>query len=597
MTLTTRLDAWGAGWRGPLLAAFLALVAGLPGLTALPPLDRDEARFAEASAQMLESGDFVAPHFQDAPRFKKPVGIYWLQALAVTTTSSLEDRAIWAYRLPSLLGAMLAAAACAWGAAAFLRPGQALLAGGLLATGFLLSTEADIAATDGLLCGAVTLAMAALARMYLTAGASPVQTESSERGQFALESEVRSLIQRPRLSRANASGSGDGRTPARAVKALFWVAFAVAVLVKGPVGPMVIGLTLISLCVWDRKIGWLRDLGWGWGLILTALVVGPWAMAITVATDGAFWGAAVGGDLAPKLVGDQEGHGAPPGFYLALAPLLLFPAAILLPAGLTVGWRARAEPAVRFAVCWLVPTWLVFELIPTKLVHYTLPLYGALAWLMARALSAPIARTPRAIGAGLNLAAGVAFAGAIPAALQALKYSSDAATAWAVLAGGLFLLAGAGGAVLFWRERTLPALMVAGAGAVAAHAVLIGALAPSLQPLWLSSRAARALVLAGLSPRQGVVPGPVTVAGFEEPSLVFLLGADTVLGNADDAADAVVDGRPAIVEARQEAAFQAALKARLRTSTPAGAVAGLDYSNNQRDVLTLYRPASRPGVR
>ena len=555
MTLITRLDAWGAGWRGPVLAALLALIAGLPGLSSLPPLDRDEARFAEASAQMLESDDFVTPHFQDAPRFKKPVGIYWLQALAVGTTSSLEDRAIWAYRLPSLLGAMLAAAACAWGAAAFLRPGGALLAGGLLATGFLLSTEADIAATDGLLCGAVTLAMAALGRMYLAAR--------------------------------------DGRTPTRAVKVLFWAAFATTVLIKGPVGPMVVGLTLLSLCVWDRKIVWLKDLGWGWGLILTALVVGPWAMAITVATDGAFWGAAVGGDLAPKLVGDQEGHGAPPGFYLALAPLLLFPASMLLPAGLTVGWRARAEPAVRFALCWLLPAWLVFELIPTKLVHYTLPLYGALAWLMARALSEPIARTSRAMGAGLIVVAGVAFAGAVPAALHALKYSSDAATAWGLLAGGLFLLAGVGGAVLFWRERTLPAMMVAGAAAVSAHAVLIGALAPSLQPLWLSSRVARALVLTGLSPRQGVVPGPVTVAGFEEPSLVFLLGADTVLGNADDAADAVVDGRPAIVEARQDAAFQASLKARARTSTPAGSVAGLDYSNNQRDVLTLYRPANR----
>ena len=559
MTLATRLDAWGAGWRGPLLAALMALIAGLPGLSALPPLDRDEARFAQASAQMLESGDFVTPRFQDTPRFKKPVGVYWLQALAVSATSSLEDRAIWAYRLPSLLGAMIAAAACTWGAAAFLRPGQALLAGGLLATGFLLSTEADIAATDGLLCGAVTLAMAALGRIYLAARGGPAAK--------------------------------------RWVKAVFWAAFAVTVLVKGPVGPMVVGLTLISLCVWDRKVAWLKDLGWAWGLILTALVVGPWAMAITVASDGAFWGAAVGGDLAPKLVGGQEGHGAPPGFYLALAPLLLFPACLLLPAGLTVGWRARAEPAVRFAVCWLVPAWLVFELIPTKLVHYTLPLYGAVAWLMARALAEPIPRTPRAVGAVLILVAGAAFAGAIPAALNTLGDWRGAATGWAVLAGGLFMLAGGGGALLLWRERTLAALLTAGAAAVAAHGVLIGALAPSVQPLWLSSRLAQALVRAGLSPRQGVVAGPVTVAGYEEPSLVFLLGADTVLGTADDAADAVADGRPAIVEARQAAAFQTALKARLRTSMPAGSVAGLDYSNNRRDILTLYRPANSVGAK
>ena len=219
MIQSRRLDAWGAGWRGPLLAALLALVAGLPGLIALPPLDRDEARFAEASAQMLESGDLVSPRFQDVPRFKKPVGIYWMQALAVRATSSLEDRAIWAYRLPSILGAMVAAAACAWGAAGFLRPGSALLAGGLLATTTLLSTEADIAATDGALCGAITLAMAALSRIYLATRA---------------EQPIR-----------------------RRWKLAFWGAFAVAVLLKGPVAPLIVALTLASLCVWDRRVAWL----------------------------------------------------------------------------------------------------------------------------------------------------------------------------------------------------------------------------------------------------------------------------------------------------------------------------------------------------
>ena len=132
MTLADRLDRLGGGWRGPALAALIALIGALPGALALPTLDRDEARFAEASAQMLESGDLVTIHFQDAPRFKKPVGIYWLQAAAVRTLSHVEDRAIWAYRVPSLLGAMLAAAACAWGAAAFLRPGLSLSAGAML---------------------------------------------------------------------------------------------------------------------------------------------------------------------------------------------------------------------------------------------------------------------------------------------------------------------------------------------------------------------------------------------------------------------------------------------------------------------------------
>lgn len=81
MTLESRLDAWSRGWRGPLFAALLAMVAGLPGLLAMPPLDRDESRFAQATAQMLETDDMVVIKFQDQPRFKKPVGIHWLLSL------------------------------------------------------------------------------------------------------------------------------------------------------------------------------------------------------------------------------------------------------------------------------------------------------------------------------------------------------------------------------------------------------------------------------------------------------------------------------------------------------------------------------------
>ncbi len=105
----------GAERLAPLVAALLVLVAALPGLMRLPPLDRDESRFAQATAQMLETRDFVDIRFQDEPRDKKPVGIHWLQAAAVSLVSSPQARQIWAYRLPSLIGAMLAAAACAWG--------------------------------------------------------------------------------------------------------------------------------------------------------------------------------------------------------------------------------------------------------------------------------------------------------------------------------------------------------------------------------------------------------------------------------------------------------------------------------------------------
>jgi 4-amino-4-deoxy-L-arabinose transferase-like glycosyltransferase len=554
MTLESRLDDWSRGWRGPLFAALVALIAGLPGLFAMPPLDRDESRFAQATAQMLETDDLVVIKFQDQPRFKKPVGIHWLQAASVTAFSAVEDRGVWAYRIPSLLGAMLAAAACAWGASALLGPKTGLLAGGMLGATILLSTEAFIAKTDAALCGFTTLAMAAVARIYA----------------------------------AHLAGQPTGTGFNRWTKLAFWVGLAMGVLIKGPVGLMVVALSVAALWIWDRKAPWLKDLGWGWGLTLAAAIVLPWAMMITVATDGTFWSTAVGSDLAPKLAGGQESHGAPFGAYALGAFLLVFPATLLLPSGVTLGWTGRREAGVRFALCWLVPTWLVFELLPTKLAHYTLPALPALAMLMAAALRAPLGRISRLVGAVLSALAGLVFAaGAIY--LQ-VEYGDPGDWPATILTALLFLASGVVGAVLLMRGTAAIALLTAGALGIAAHAALVGLLVPRLEPLLLSPRLEKALERANLAPRGGA-PGPVAVTGYSEPSMIFLLGTTTELTDPVGAARAVAQGRPAVVEGRQEKAFRAALAALGQAARPAGVVDGFDYSDGDKERLTLYRGA------
>jgi 4-amino-4-deoxy-L-arabinose transferase-like glycosyltransferase len=550
MTLESRLDAWSRGWRGPLFAALVALIAGLPGVFAMPPLDRDESRFAQATAQMLETDDLVVIRFQDQPRFKKPIGIHWLQAASVAAFSAPENRGIWAYRLPSLLGAMLAAAACAWGAAALLGPRTGLLAGGILGATILLSTEAFIAKTDAALCGFTTLAMAGLARIYA----------------------------------AHQAGAKIDRWS----KLAFWTGLAMGTLIKGPVGLMVVVLSIAALWLWDRKAPWLKDLGWSWGLILCAAIILPWATMITVATDGAFWSTAVSGDLAPKLAGGQESHGAPFGSYALAAFLLVFPATLLLPAGLVQGWTGRREASVRFALCWLVPTWLVFELLPTKLAHYTLPAVPALAMLMAAALRAPLGRISRAVGAGLAVLAGLVFAAGVVYLQRAYGDRSD--LPWTALTALLFLASGGVGAALMIRQTAATALVAAGTLGVLAHAALVGVFVPRLEPLMLSPRLERALEQADLAPRAGAA-GPVAVTGYAEPSMVFLLGTATELTDPVGAAKAVAQGRPAVVEGRQDAAFRAALAALGEAARPAGAVEGFDYSDGDHERLTLYRGA------
>ena len=554
-------DALTRGWRGPLLAALVVLISALPGLLALPPLDRDESRFAQASAQMLETGDYVNIRYQDAPRDKKPVGIHWLQVASVALLSRVEARAIQPYRLPSLLGGMIAAAACAWGAAGVLGARRSALAGAVLGATVLLSSEAFIAKTDAVLCGSVTLSMAALARLYLSAR--------------------------------------RGEPLSRSLKALFWVGQGVALLDKGPIGPMIAALTLLSLWGLDRDLRWARKLGWVWGLGIVLLIVGPWAVAITVATDGKFWGSAVGGDLAPKLRGGHEGHAAPPGTHVLTTLLLFFPAVALLPGALVTLWRRRDEALVRFAGCWLVPSWLVFEATPTKLIHYTLPLYAPLAWLAVASLEQPLGKITRGVGAALSLLSGFAFAGIVMLATHK-RGGGGPLGAVAALTAALALMSGAMGAFAVFTagaedERTVPALASALVFGVAFHMLMSGAILPALSPLWPSRLAARMVARNHLDPRNGVTQGPVVVAGFAEPSLVFQLGTATDLADASDAVDGLAEGQPALVEQREDAAFRRLLAQRHVAAQAVDQVSGLNYSSGKPVTLTLWRaPPAAP---
>src|SRR5262245_17477041 len=121
----------------------LALIAFLPGFFQLPPVDRDEARFAQASKQMVESGDLVDIRFQNEVRYKKPVGIYWLQAGVVKTASALGFphalTTIWLYRIPSLVGAIGAVLLNYWAAIAFVLSCAGLIAGLLIGSSTLLN--------------------------------------------------------------------------------------------------------------------------------------------------------------------------------------------------------------------------------------------------------------------------------------------------------------------------------------------------------------------------------------------------------------------------------------------------------------------------
>src|SRR5580692_7099255 len=314
--------------RAAVLLVLASLLTFLPGFFQIPPVDRDEAYFAQATKQMIETGDYVDIRYQDDVRYRKPVGIYWLQAAVVNTASALgvpnAHTKIWLYRVPSLIGAVGAVLATYWCALAFVSRRGAVLAGLMMSASAILSVEARLAKTDAMLLFTVVMAMAVLARVYLA-------------------------TRRPGIAK-----------PGWGLLAVFWTALAVSILIKGPLILMVVGLAALSLSVLDRSARWLLALRPLPGLLWLLLIVLPWFIAIYMRVGREFLVASVGEDMLAKVANSQEAHGAPPGLYLVLFFVTFFPAAILAglaaPAVVRSAWRR--DPAVCFLLAWLVPSWI-----------------------------------------------------------------------------------------------------------------------------------------------------------------------------------------------------------------------------------------------
>lgn len=455
--------------------AVLALLMLIAGQAALPVTDRDEARFVQASRQMLQSNDYIDIRFQERPRYKKPVGIYWLQSAAATLSGQGAQAPLWVFRLPSLLGMVLAATLTAWLGAALVGRQAAAFAGLLVVASIVPGIEARLATTDAALLAASVLMQGVLARLWM--------------GQAL-----------------------------RGAGALFWLAGAVAILLKGPIAPMIAALTAATASLMRRETAWLRPLAAWRPILLAAALALPWFIAITAISDGDFWRGSVGEDLLAKAAAGQEGKGAPPGSYLLATGATFWPGAVLVALTLGAAVTARKQPAMQFLIAWVLPGWLVFELLPTKLVHYTMPFLPTLA-LMASGLwlgGASVARVWRVI-ASLGVLIG-------PALLAAFHL-------WAVRQGGgppvfPLLIAGllAVAAVpMLWRDRRrmfLAALICMGA-CVSSGLVLTAAATPRLFPsqrAWAEAR------------RISPCAAPRLIGwGYREPSLVWLGGIRTLL--------------------------------------------------------------------
>ncbi|MGG7565964.1 ArnT family glycosyltransferase [Rhodovulum sp. DZ06] len=556
--------------RAALLIVLVTLAVALPGLTILPPTDRDESRFVQASRQMLQSGDFIDIRFQDAPRWKKPAGIYWAQAGSVAGASALAGRdlsgEVWAYRIPSILGALAAGLGLAWGVAPLIGRRAAVLAGVMLPASALLAAEANIAKTDALLLGLSVLAMGAYFRLL--------------------------ALHRPEAGVV-------AQAESRRLSLLFWGLIGAGFLVKGPIVLIPAFGAALVLGVAERSLRPLGAMGWRWGPPLALLIAAPWYIAIGIQTDGAFFEEALLKDLLGKVVEGKESHGAPPGTYAAVFWAVFWPWAPLLLAILPALRRWREAPVLPL-LAWAVPAWLVFEFTPTKLPHYVLPALPPVAALIAWGLEARPAdpsapRWRRILPAflfGLVAAVLVVAAGIAPAAIQ-LWNGQD--LDWAAALAG-FALALVAAPLCLGAVR----LLASGRYGRAAAPMLVSAVllfAALLQFALPATRFGQPSVrMAGIAaPWTACLGAPPAATKYNEPSLVFLQGGDTAMFREADAAAYLAGGAGRLVwavDGRMDAPLaEAGLEAQ-----ELARFTGFNLNGGKRQVHRLLAVAGDPAV-
>jgi 4-amino-4-deoxy-L-arabinose transferase-like glycosyltransferase len=512
------IRAWARSRIGGACLVLICLALYVPGWFSLPTVDRDEARFAQTSRQMASADHppgWVVPRIQDRARLNKPPAIYWLQAASASaaTRLGLDDR-IWAYRLPSVLAAIIAVLACWRAGLVLLDPRAAWLGALFLAVCPLVVWESRQARADMALLAATTVAM------WMSASL---------------------LTDRPfRPARA------------RALRLIvLWLAVAAGVFIKGPITPMIVLLAA----------GAMAAAGGGWrclwrlapltGLTLVAISIGVWAALVAEQIGWSTYLEIIYREVFQRSVTPKEGHWGPPGYHLVLLAALFWPGSMLtliaLARSLRRGWRGGirgvfrrdagvgpGRAAERFLLCWIVPSWIVFELVSTKLPHYTLPLYPPIALLTARGVLAAAAGTLAATGAvGYRIGVlvwgiiGLALAGAAGLIAWALAEPPEGHLLVVAVAGGLLAAVAVVGAVrsalcvrligkAFAGRRLVRSTFFSIVAAAVLAWTLVGVVLPGLSAPWITRQLMGVSSLADPARDR-----PFAGVEFHEDSMVF----------------------------------------------------------------------------
>ena len=489
-----------------IILGFLVLICFFSTLNMVPPLDRDESRYIQATVQMLETKDFVNINFLESPRLKKPPGIYWLQAISAVGIKNiffLDSAPIWTFRIPSAIGA----SASIWvtfllGQLLFGRA-QGLIAALLLMSSPIVIMESHIAKTDSVLLALFLCALYILVKIV--------------------------FYEDKKLPK-----------PSDITVFAFWIIMSFTFLIKGPIALVILLLTIISYKVLKEPINF-KDLKPIMGIILFMLIILPWFILINSGNNNDVLFNTIKKDMLLKLVSVQESHGAPPGSYLLSSMLTAWPIALFIIPSALWCFKNKDNKSVKFLLCSLIPSWLFFEIIPTKLLHYVLPLLPSFAILTAAMIISSVKGIKfRSISenyifkflsalpflGGAIIAAGIIYIG---------NRYGEGLTLSILLIASIYLFSSFLCGYFLYIKSFIKAALVVIICNIIALKLLIILIPNQLQKIWISERIYSQIQDKNLSE-------VFLLLGYSEPSLIFRLGSQTkIVSSNNEAIDLILN--------------------------------------------------------
>jgi 4-amino-4-deoxy-L-arabinose transferase-like glycosyltransferase len=454
--------------------------------------------------EMLDSGDWLIPHYVGEPYFIKPPLLYWLTGLSMWAFGDEE----FAVRLPAILSISLTSVIVYWLGSRIFRRFVGFVAGVVFGATVLVVTSGSMLLTDGLL---VLFATAAIACWTV------------------------SLIDGPCAKRSG----------------VFWVSLSLAFLCKGPA--ILVFIVPFGLVSWVRQRRGGRNRAFtcihpGWGAPLCLVMSGWWFALAYISSGDAFVSRFILYDTLARLVTPIEGHWGPPGFYLLTAAAGFLPWFPLMIGASVEGFRRRGgHEGIPFLLIWAFAPWVVLELILTKLPHYVLPCLPALALIQAlefdrlRKLGGEFWRSNLGARAALFVCAVVPSVLAVGAFLVVWRQSESTILAPLGVQGLIGITLGAAAYRQGVKGRIDRAFGIVACSSFLFYQIVGWALLPRFEQYRIGRHYARA-ALQVASPDDRII-----VLGYDEPSLFYYLDRVPTVGPSLEQLDRLVASGPVVL--------------------------------------------------